>query len=93
MNRRPASIAARIDELLLDQAINGLDKKQNEELDNLLDTGALDDNPFMETAALVQLGLASMDKANSTDRMPANLRQRLLRDAPGARHPVNPSDK
>lgn len=93
MTRRSTNTTARLDELFLEQAINGLDETQIDELDSLLGTGAPDNNPYMETAALVQLGLASMDTANSSNRMPANLRQKLLRNAPGGGQSADPADK
>lgn len=71
----------RLDELLIDQAIGGLDASQQEELRALLagETGE-PRNPYMETAALVQLGMASMDRSGARAAgggMPAELRRKL----------------
>ena len=72
----------RIEELLIDQAIFGLDTEAEAELNALLgETGGdAAENPFMETAALVQLGMAALDP--QPDRaMPADLRRKLAADA------------
>jgi len=71
----------RIEELLIDQAVFGLDAEAEAELKALLrETGDEDKNPFLETAALVQLGLAAMDSQPDA-AMPAELRRKLATDA------------
>jgi len=74
----------RIDELLIDQAIGGLDAEQQNELRTLLaGEPEPDRNPYMETAALVQLGIASMEQAGGrrAQGMPQRLRSRLRESA------------
>lgn len=72
----------RIDELLIDQAVFGLDATEAAELEALLDSTAdAGNNPYMETAALIQLGMAALD-ADQRSGMPADLRNRLAAGAP-----------
>ncbi len=82
MTECSANSSARLDELLLDEATGELYNAHSAELDNLRSEDGTMKNPFMETAALVQLGLASMDKGSPRSTMPESLRRRLLRDAP-----------
>ena len=83
MTRHDSDTRARIEELLIEQAIHGLNDRQQEELDALND--ATDrENPYMETAALVQLGLAVMEQSTQgASAMPADLRNKLQRLSTG----------
>jgi hypothetical protein len=81
MSKQRSDTHLRIEELLIEQAINGLSDLQQAELD-ALDSTANRENPYMETAALIQLGLAAIDQsARGTSAMPANLRNRLQQAA------------
>jgi len=75
---------SKIDDMLIDQAVFGLTAHEEAELNRLMQQRPVDDteNPFMETAAIVQLALAAMDPENAmSERMPENLRTRLLSSA------------
>lgn len=75
-------IGNRTEELLIDQAVFGLDASEETELTALLgDNATAADNPFMETVALIQLGMAAMDQ-RGTGRMPAELRRKISTNAP-----------
>ncbi|MEE4184184.1 MAG: anti-sigma factor [Gammaproteobacteria bacterium] len=73
----------RIENLLVDQAICGLDADQERELlaltDNRIEAEQL---AFMQTAALVQLGMLDLERSNPEPRaggaMPMHLRKRIL---------------
>jgi len=75
----------RIEELLVEQAVFGLSPAQEAELAALQSNADADANPYMETAALVQLGFAAMDKAASGDGMPAELRAKIAAGATSRR--------
>lgn len=75
MNSRNAD--SRLQELLIDEAVFGLDADTETELAALLgDNPAAMENPFHETAALVQLGMAATD-SQPARAMPAELRRKL----------------
>ncbi len=86
MSPRNVSRGQRIEELLIEQAVFGLDQAAQAELDALRgdaggDTSGRGENPWFETAALVQLGLAAMDRLHSGDSgMPGHLRERIAAD-------------
>ncbi len=83
MSKQRKSDRARLEELLIEQAINGLSDAQQAELD-YLDGSTHHENPYMETAALIQLGLAVMDQsAHGASAMPSALRSRLQRLSTG----------
>lgn len=86
MSSQHRNLPPRLEELLLDQAICGLDGAENRELESLRADAGVTGNPFMETAALVQLGLASMAANRSRPGpMPESLRRKLLAGAPGSK--------
>ena len=71
----------RLEELFIDEAVFGLDAEAEAELAALLgDDAEATENPFFETTALVQLGLAAMDSQQGSG-MPAELRRKLAADA------------
>jgi len=84
MSKQGSDTRTRLDELLLEQAIHGLSDRQQVELDALADAADWE-NPYMETAALVQLGLAVMEhSARGASTMPAELRNKLQRLSTGS---------
>jgi len=70
----------RIQSLRVDQATVGLDAKQRSELDTLMGPDHdIEQDAFMRTAALVQLGIHSIStRGQGAERMPAELRRRLM---------------
>jgi len=75
----------RIEELLIEQAVFGLSPEQEAELLALQRDADAEANPYMQTAALVQLGFAALDKAASGDGMPAELRAKIAAGAASRR--------
>ena len=68
----------RLNELLADEAIVGLDHGEQEELDRLMAQGTgLDRDDFMKVAGLVQVGLLEQDRFGQ-QRMPEQLRRKLI---------------
>ncbi len=87
MSANDAMREQRLQELLIEQAVFGLDATAHAELASLQRTAAPaaagSSNPWDEIAALVQLGLAAMDiQQRGVQRMPASLRAKI---AAGAR--------
>ncbi|NND53909.1 MAG: hypothetical protein HKN56_02935 [Gammaproteobacteria bacterium] len=81
----------RLEELLIDQAVFGLDAGEEAELAQLLqEHPEAAENPFLETTALVQLGLAATDPQGAV-AMPADLRRKLAATAPHDNSNSNPS--
>jgi anti-sigma-K factor RskA len=90
MSKRNADVGSRAEELLLDQAISGLSEAEQNELNSLLEQ-ALNDkdaadlqDEFMQTAALIQLGMASIE-SQKQEKLPAHVRERILASAPRAK--------
>ncbi|MGI9291567.1 MAG: anti-sigma factor domain-containing protein [Gammaproteobacteria bacterium] len=85
MSASHIKIDPHLEELLIDQALFGLDESENAELHDLLgkDPDELEVS-FMRTAALAQLGLLSSEQ--KIDKMPGSLRDNILSAAPGAAH-------
>lgn len=74
----------RLEELLIEQAVFGLTSRQQTELEQLQSPGTAQSNPFEETVALVQLGLAAMDQQQGrSEPMPEGLRRKLQKAAKG----------
>ena len=68
----------RLNELLADEAIVGLDRAEQEELDRLMAEGTgLERDDFMKVAGLVQVGLLEQDRFGQ-QRMPEQLRRKLI---------------
>jgi anti-sigma-K factor RskA len=91
MSYRNQNIDQRAEELLLDQAICGLSDADQAELEALL-AGTLSANAaeslqdeFMQTAALVQLGMAELE-SQKHERLPAHIRERIMASAPDSAH-------
>jgi len=81
MTTRRQKLDQRTEELLVDQATVGLDESQTQELLELLNSdNELLHNEFMETAALVQLGMLAAE-GHDQQKMPDSLRRKILMDA------------
>jgi anti-sigma-K factor RskA len=77
MTRHRSAISERAEELLVDQVTEGLNPSEQHELNRLLDDAAdVLENEFMQTTALVQLGMLAREGAPA-DGMPASLKQKI----------------
>lgn len=94
----PQNRNERLEHLLIDQATVGLDRHQERELAELMagDSagGTEHENAYMETAALVQLGMLQLDAAAPVpvDVMSPELRARILATAPQTVQPAPVAD-
>lgn len=83
MTASRASFDERIENLLIDQAVCGLDPDQERELQAVSDDRlAAEQQAFMQTAALVQLGMLDLEcsrpEATHPGGMPSHLREKIL---------------
>ncbi|MEM9695016.1 MAG: anti-sigma factor [Myxococcota bacterium] len=91
MNRSPQPQEHRLAELLCDRALTGLDPRETEELDRLLEHEGLEEDLGLELVA-AQLELGFLD--NDLEPMPAGLAAKIIAEAPphiGVRMEVRPA--
>lgn len=80
----------RLQELLADEALGGLDATGDSELEALLrESPEAERDALMRTAALTQLAFLRRD-SSALQPMPASLRARLLGTAEAQRSPLKP---
>ncbi len=97
MSKHRYAIPDRAEALLVDQVTEGLNASEQHELNQLLDDAAeVLENEFMQTTALVQLGMLARESAGA-EGMPADLKKKIAaasatppvsKAAPGATAPV-----
>jgi anti-sigma-K factor RskA len=96
MNPSHPILTPRAEELLVDQAVHGLSHAEQAELDALLNNNTANaDNlqdEFMQTAALIQLGMLDIE-SQRIEKMPAHVHARILADAAPATPTDIPGDK
>lgn len=77
----PINPMERLQELLADEAASGLDEAANQEVEQLMSSGAgLGREDFMKVAGLMQVGFLKGD-ARAAQRMPDELRDKLAQQA------------
>ena len=88
MTDRNLHKSERLEELLVDQATEGLTDIQQRELDGLLDKEFETlQNEFMQTAALVQLGMLARE-SGSQESMPTELRDKIAAQSVAGKMPA-----